>query len=177
MSCPLTASGPNPTTLSQKASPEAATLNSHASPPPPSAAALSEACNSWVKTPSKAANETPKPPMASLLPNKAGFAFTCSLSWLKWRLFETLTVDEIRFLLWQLRSLLGLHLVFLLVVPNEDDNAVELISSSSPPPPSTSQIGLDFSYVANYSHSISNPSGLKLNGLFWKLSGPPRSQL
>ena len=78
ISCPSTASGPVPTTLSQKARPEGATVSSHGAV---WAATLGCAC----KNTSRRLKQKPKP-IASLLPNKGEFSFICSgrgeeLSW------------------------------------------------------------------------------------------------
>lgn len=72
MSCPLTGSGPYPTTLSQKARPEGATINSHGGVP--SAAEMGCGFQKTSMRPKHKPN-----PMASLLFNKVSFSFSCSL--------------------------------------------------------------------------------------------------
>lgn len=72
MSCPLTGSGPYPTTLSQKARPEGATVSSHGGAS--SAAEVGCGCKKTSMSP----KHKPKP-MASLLFNKVWFSFNCSL--------------------------------------------------------------------------------------------------
>jgi len=86
MSCPLTASRPVPTILSQKARPEGATVSSHGAS---SAVAVSCCCKRTSRKPAQ------KPrPIASLLLKKVWLSFGCScrekFSWL-W--LENLILD------------------------------------------------------------------------------------
>lgn len=129
ISCPWTASGPYPTTLSQKARPEGDTVSSQVAP--------SAAWVGWgAKSTSRRPRQKPKP-IASLLLSKFGFSFSCSTcseeedelllcGWLK---ILTLDVSDVVTSLWSkmfcVLNFLGLQ------VPSEDAN--ELISIFNQP--------------------------------------------
>ena len=124
MSCPLTASGPVPTTLSQKARPEGATVSSHGG-------ALAAAMASGCKRTSRKQKEKPKP-SASLLPRRVGFTFCWRTGaeelLLCWGRLEKLmfdaSVEPIFFLGNFVLNFLGF------TIPTE--NASELISTPAP---------------------------------------------
>ena len=131
----MAASVPVPTTLSQKARPEGATVSSHAAA---SAALLASGCKRIFRKPKQKLK-----PSASLL-LRVGFTFVCKGGkGLFWGWLENLIFDVSVELEFFMSSTLALGTLNFLGFTVPIENANELISSPPPPPSILKEIKQD----------------------------------